>query len=101
MNYWLLKSEPDSFSIDDLAAAPKRTAAGTGFAIFRRATCFGLHEEGRSGVFLSFELRAARHCRNRQRGQGSYPDKTADDPSHHHYDANNRASGGLAGTWSM
>ncbi len=25
MNYWLVKSEPDVFSIDDLAAAPKRT----------------------------------------------------------------------------
>jgi predicted RNA-binding protein with PUA-like domain len=26
MRYWLMKSEPDEFSIDDLAAAPKKTA---------------------------------------------------------------------------
>ncbi len=26
MRYWLMKSEPDEFSIDDLAAAPRRTA---------------------------------------------------------------------------
>jgi predicted RNA-binding protein with PUA-like domain len=26
MRYWLMKSEPDEFSIDDLAAAPGRTA---------------------------------------------------------------------------
>jgi predicted RNA-binding protein with PUA-like domain len=25
MNYWLMKSEPDEFSIDDLARAPKKT----------------------------------------------------------------------------
>ena len=25
MNYWLMKSEPDEFSIDDLVAAPKQT----------------------------------------------------------------------------
>ena len=25
MNYWLMKSEPDEFSIDDLAAAPKKS----------------------------------------------------------------------------
>lgn len=26
MNYWLMKSEPDEFSIDDLMRAPKKTA---------------------------------------------------------------------------
>ncbi|MGA2341878.1 MAG: EVE domain-containing protein, partial [Steroidobacteraceae bacterium] len=30
MNHWLLKSEPDSFSIDDLAAKPKQTTAWDG-----------------------------------------------------------------------
>ena len=30
MRYWLLKSEPDEFSIDDLAAAKKRTTAWFG-----------------------------------------------------------------------
>jgi predicted RNA-binding protein with PUA-like domain len=29
-NYWLMKSEPDEFSIDDLAAAPKQTTAWFG-----------------------------------------------------------------------
>ena len=29
---WLFKSEPESFSIEDLAAAPARTATWTGFA---------------------------------------------------------------------
>jgi predicted RNA-binding protein with PUA-like domain len=30
MRYWLMKSEPDEASIDDLAAAPKRTLPWTG-----------------------------------------------------------------------
>ena len=30
MKYWLLKSEPDTFSIDDLAKSPKRTTAWEG-----------------------------------------------------------------------
>jgi len=30
MHYWLMKSEPDEFGIDDLARAPKRTTAWFG-----------------------------------------------------------------------
>ncbi len=30
MRYWLMKSEPDEFSIDDLLAAPKRRTAWSG-----------------------------------------------------------------------
>jgi predicted RNA-binding protein with PUA-like domain len=30
MNHWLMKSEPSTFSIDDLAAAPKRTTCWDG-----------------------------------------------------------------------
>jgi len=30
MNYWLMKSEPDCFSIDDLAKRPKKTEAWDG-----------------------------------------------------------------------
>lgn len=30
MNYWLMKSEPDEFSIEDLARAPKKTTAWFG-----------------------------------------------------------------------
>jgi predicted RNA-binding protein with PUA-like domain len=30
MRYWLMKSEPDEFSIDDLAAAPKKSTAWFG-----------------------------------------------------------------------
>jgi predicted RNA-binding protein with PUA-like domain len=35
MRYWLMKSEPDEFSIDDLARAPNQTAAWYGVRNYR------------------------------------------------------------------
>jgi predicted RNA-binding protein with PUA-like domain len=35
MRYWLMKSEPDSFGIDDLAAAPKQTTSWEGVRNFQ------------------------------------------------------------------
>jgi predicted RNA-binding protein with PUA-like domain len=35
MSYWLLKSEPDSFGIDDLARAPRRTTSWNGVRNFQ------------------------------------------------------------------
>jgi predicted RNA-binding protein with PUA-like domain len=35
VRYWLMKSEPDEFSIDDLAAAPKRTSPWSGVRNYR------------------------------------------------------------------
>lgn len=35
MRYWLMKSEPDTFSIDDLAAAPKQTTSWEGVRNFQ------------------------------------------------------------------
>jgi predicted RNA-binding protein with PUA-like domain len=46
MNYWLLKSEPDDLSIDDLAARPSRTVSWSGVRNFQarnfmREMCVG------------------------------------------------------------
>jgi predicted RNA-binding protein with PUA-like domain len=35
MSFWLMKSEPDEFSIDDLAAAPRKTTAWFGVRNFQ------------------------------------------------------------------
>jgi predicted RNA-binding protein with PUA-like domain len=35
MSFWLMKSEPDEFSIDDLAAAPRKTIAWFGVRNFQ------------------------------------------------------------------
>src|SRR5207237_9483501 len=38
MAFWLMKSEPDEFSIDDLAAAPKKTTAWFGVRNYQART---------------------------------------------------------------
>jgi predicted RNA-binding protein with PUA-like domain len=88
MNHWLLKSEPDSFSIDDLAARPKRTTAWDGVrnyqarnmlrdSIKKGDTAFFYHSScavpGIAGIVTVMK--------------SGYPDATAFDPTHDHYDA--------------
>jgi predicted RNA-binding protein with PUA-like domain len=43
VRYWLMKSEPDEFGIDDLAASPRQTAPWTGVRNFT-ARNFMLHD---------------------------------------------------------
>jgi len=88
MHYWLMKSEPDEFSIDDLAAAPGRSTPWFGVrnyqarnymrdtmrvgdrAFFYHSSC---PEPGIAGVA---EVAAA-----------AYPDATQFDPKSEYYDA--------------
>ena len=39
MRYWLMKSEPDEFGIEDLARAPKRTAPWFGVRNYQARNC--------------------------------------------------------------
>ena len=47
----------------------------------------GLHEKGRLRLFLSLELRCPGIAGIVRIVKEGYPDKTAFDPKHHHYDA--------------
>ncbi|MEW5709870.1 MAG: EVE domain-containing protein [Pseudomonadota bacterium] len=87
MRYWLMKSEPDEFSIDDLASAPRRTTPWTGvrnyqarnfmrdlmgvgdLAFFYHSSC---PEPGIAGIV---EVASA-----------AYPDATQFDPASPYYD---------------
>ncbi|HEU5479738.1 MAG TPA: EVE domain-containing protein [Candidatus Tumulicola sp.] len=89
MRHWLMKSEPDEFSIDDLAKAPKRTTAWFGvrnyqarnymrddmrvgdLAFFYHSSC---PEPGIAGI-VEVSKRA-------------YPDATQFDPESDYYDPN-------------
>lgn len=88
MRYWLMKSEPDEFSIDDLAKAPKQTTAWFGVrnyqarnymrdemrvgdrAFFYHSSC---PEPGIAGIVEISRL--------------AYPDATQFDPKSPYYDA--------------
>ncbi|MGQ0592269.1 MAG: EVE domain-containing protein [Gammaproteobacteria bacterium] len=84
---WLMKSEPSSFSVDDLLRRPRRTEPWDGvrnyqarnlirdemkpgdLAFFYHSSC---DEPGVTGVM--------------EVAGPAYPDPTAFDPSHHHFD---------------
>ena len=88
MGYWLMKSEPETFSIDDLRSSPKKTTYWDGVrnyqarnfmrdAMQRGDEAFFYHsnceEPGIAGVVTIVKT--------------GYPDHTAFDPSDKHYDA--------------
>ena len=67
MNHWLLKSEPDSFSIDDLGKAPKQTTAWDGVRNYQaRNMLRDSMKKGDLAFFYHSELRRSRHRRHRQ-----------------------------------
>ena len=88
MRYWLMKSEPDEFSIDDLAKAPKQTTPWFGVrnyqarnfmrddmrvgdrAFFYHSSC---PEPGIAGIVEIAKL--------------AYPDATQFDPKSEYYDS--------------
>ena len=64
MHHWLLKTEPDSFGIEHLAAAPRRTTAWDGVRNYQARNM--LRDEmqtRRPGVPLPLQLRGAGHRR--------------------------------------
>lgn len=91
MNYWLMKSEPESFGIDDLAAAKGRTASWDGVRNFQARNF--LRDQMKKGDLAFFY-----HSSCAVPGiagivkvvKEAYPDPTAFDAAHHHYDADSK-----------
>ena len=87
MKYWLLKSEPGSFSIEDLARAPRRTTAWDGVRNYQARNM--LRDQMRVGDQAFFYHSSCAHP-----GiagivtvvRAGYPDPTAFERGHHHYD---------------
>lgn len=86
MRYWLMKSEPGCFSIDDLAAAPDQTTCWDGVRNFQARNF--MRDDMRCGDLVLFYhsvtnlgvVGIATVTRE------SYPDHTAQDPQNQHYD---------------
>jgi predicted RNA-binding protein with PUA-like domain len=91
MNHWLFKSEPDTFGVDALAKSPKQTSAWDGVrnyqarnmlrdSIKKSDLAFFYHSScdvpGIAGIVSI--------------ARDGYPDVTAFDPKHHHYDADSK-----------
>jgi predicted RNA-binding protein with PUA-like domain len=88
MNHWLLKSEPEAFSIDDLASRPRGTAPWDGIRNYQARNY--LRDGMRKGDLAFFY-----HSSCATPGivgiceivSGAYPDHTAFDPASAYYDA--------------
>ncbi len=91
MNHWLLKSEPDTFSIDALSKAPKQTTAWDGVRNYQaRNMLRDSMKEGDLAFFYHSSCEVPGIAGIVGVVKEGYPDKTALDPKHHHYDAGSK-----------
>ena len=87
MNYWLMKSEPEEFSIDDLAARPQQTEPWDGVRNYQARNM--MRDQMKIGDQIFFY-----HSNTKQPGivgiaevvREGYPDDTAFDRTDKHYD---------------
>ena len=87
MQYWLFKTEPDAFSIDDLAAKPEQTEHWDGIRNYQARNF--LRDQVKQGdkVFIYHSS-----CKNvgiaglAEVVKEAYPDHTQFDPESHYYD---------------
>jgi len=89
MRYWLMKSEPDAFSIDELRNAPGKKTHWDGVRNYQARNY--MRDGMRQGDLIFFY-----HSNCETPGivgiaevasKAAYPDHTAFDPKDHHYDA--------------
>ena len=97
MAYWLFKSEPSSFSLEDLMArdAPE---PWSGVRNFQARNFMRAMRPGDLGFFYHSSCAAPAIVGEVEVTRASYPDHTARDPDDHHYDPRAIANPEL---WSM
>ena len=87
MNYWLMKSEPEAFSIDDLANRPQQTEHWDGVRNYQaRNMMRDQMKVGDQGFFYHSNCDEPGIVGIAQVARESYPDFTAFDPDDKHYD---------------
>ena len=91
MNHWLVKSEPDSFSIDALGKAPNQTTAWDGVRNFQaRNTLRDSMKKGDLAFFYHSSCAVPGIAGIVSIVKEGYPDKTAFDAKDDHYDAGSK-----------
>ncbi len=87
MNYWLMKSEPDAFSIDDLKARPNKTEPWDGVRNYQARNM--LRDEIKRGDLVFFyhsNCKPPAIVGISKVVREGYPDHTAFDPESQYYD---------------
>jgi predicted RNA-binding protein with PUA-like domain len=88
MNYWLMKSEPDEVSIDDLAAAPKKTVPWFGVRNYQARNY--MRDQMRLGdgvLFYHSSCPEPGIAGLAEVASAAYPDATQFDPKSKYHDA--------------
>jgi predicted RNA-binding protein with PUA-like domain len=86
MNYWLMKSEPSTFGIDDLARARQRTTGWDGVRNFQARNFLRAMRKGDLAFFYHSSCEVPGIAGIVTIAREAHPDTTAFDPKDHHYD---------------
>lgn len=87
MNYWLMKSEPDEFSIDDLMACPNQTEAWHGIRNYQaRNFMRDVMQIGDQAFFYHSSCKVPGIVGIAEVVTHAYPDSTAFDPHSKYFD---------------
>jgi predicted RNA-binding protein with PUA-like domain len=86
MNYWLIKSEPSSFSIDHLAKARDSTTSWNGVRNFQARNFLREMKSGDQAFFYHSSCEVPAIVGIVEVTREAYPDPTAFDPKDDHYD---------------
>ena len=98
MAYWLMKSEPSVFSIDDLKAKPKQTAFWDGVRPYQARNFMQSMKKGDQILFYHSSCPEPGVVGVAQVVREAYPDHTAFDPKDAHYDPKSKPD---KPTWMM
>jgi predicted RNA-binding protein with PUA-like domain len=85
-SYWLVKTEPDSFSIQDLAASPRKTTCWDGVRNYLARNHMRAMTLGDEVLFYHSNADPLAIVGVTNVVRQAYPDPTAWDPKDHHFD---------------
>ena len=86
MRYWLMKSEPSVFSIDDLARAPKQTTSWDGVRNYQARNLLREAAVGDGVIFYHSSADPPAAVGTATVARAAYPDASQFDPKSDHYD---------------
>jgi predicted RNA-binding protein with PUA-like domain len=96
--YWLVKSEPETFSFDDLLAAPGRTTHWDGVRNFAARNHLRAMKKGDRVLFYHSSAKPTAVVGVAEVAREAYPDPTALDKKDSHFDPKSKADDP---TWFM
>lgn len=97
-NYWLVKSEPETFSFDDLLKLPKQTTHWDGVRNYAARNHLQAMKKGDGVLFYHSSAKPAAIVGLAEVAREAYPDSSAFDKSDSHFDPKSKPE---APTWFM